>query len=264
VAELSAAAVGEQLLPATRNRMERLEVLASVDSTNAYLRSQTPPRAANLSVAVANEQTAGRGRGDNRWHSPPGGLWLSVAYTFEAQPEKLSALTLALGAQLAEKLRELGVTDVALKWPNDLFVGDRKLGGILVETTASGKGVVCGVGINLATPSDHDLAQASSFPPFGLSEWLESPVDRTALLADVIDCCAGVLTSFENEGFAPWHELWSRFDWLQGRAVTVTGAQPAATGIAQGIDDDGALLLLDNGQQRRVLSGSIRLSSGET
>ncbi|MBV8062746.1 MAG: biotin--[acetyl-CoA-carboxylase] ligase [Nevskia sp.] len=139
------------LLPAQR-ALRGLEVLARTDSTNQRLLEADA--AQDPQVLFAELQTAGRGRRGRQWRSPFGAnLYLSLAWSFPAWPPQLSALSLAVGVACARALRRAGLRAVRLKWPNDLRVGEAKLGGILIEQRGEAGGacrVVIGVGLNVA------------------------------------------------------------------------------------------------------------------
>ena len=150
-----AACVRSLLGEAADERIESIDWFESLDSTNDYLLAAPKPAPSMARVALADEQTSGRGRGDKRWVSAAGGgLWMSIAYTFAPTPPALSTLTLAIGSDIAHCLGEFGAGGIMLKWPNDLMLDHRKLGGILVETrtAAASSTIVCGIGINLRDP----------------------------------------------------------------------------------------------------------------
>ena len=240
-------------------RIVRLETFERIDSTNTYLMENAAPPAGRWHVAIADEQTGGRGRGGNPWRSKRGGgLWMSAAYTFEAAPAGLSSLTLAVGAVVAAELEALGLERIRLKWPNDLVVGQRKLGGILVESTARGRTAVCGIGINLDTPRLDD--DKTSLAPIGLKALMATPPDRDSLAALMLEGIVQAAPLFAAEGFAAFRSRWTGYDWLLGQAVTVTGIDPELSGIASGIFDDGALRVRDGAAEHRVVSGTVRPS----
>src|SRR5690606_39038778 len=158
--------------PDTARRIERVDVFASLDSTNRYLLDTPPPARGRLHVAIADHQHAGRGRRGRRWTVPPGaGLCLSVAARMSSDPGELHALPLAAGVAARRAISAACGVRVALKWPNDLAWRDRKLGGILVErrsADASLAHVVIGVGINVSVPP-------AMLP--ALSDWPAGAVD---------------------------------------------------------------------------------------
>ena len=155
---LDAARIRERWRPPLRERLRRAEVAWSLASTNSALlagRSRRAGRAAGeFDFLAAEHQTAGRGRRARQWLAPPGGaLCLSLGWSFAALPSGAAALSLAVGVCARRALASIGHVPMQLKWPNDLLVEDRKLGGILIELRAESAGpayVVIGIGINCA------------------------------------------------------------------------------------------------------------------
>lgn len=245
-------------------RLAHIKVFSEIDSTNSYLMQRPGPEAGRLSVAVTNNQTAGRGRHGKTWQSPPGsGLCLSAAYTFQQQPENLPALTLALGLGAIDALKELGASGVELKWPNDLVALDGKLAGILTEVQQHSVGavtVVTGIGVNVDLTSE---------PDFGIeTDWARQVVDLKSIcgVQPSHEELAGQFTmhllrafvDFETAGFSAMADRWSRYDWLLGRDITIDTANTQISGVGAGVADDGALLVdtPESGIQR-VISGTI-------
>lgn len=265
MSRIDAAAIRAALEPASLSTMTQLDVFTEIDSTNAWLMAQPAPESGMHRIAIADHQTAGRGRGGNRWLSAPGSsLCLSIAHTFRERPENLSALTLAIGVAAVNVLRATGAEDVKLKWPNDIVAGDGKLGGMLAEThggSARNAAVVVGIGVNIGLPAEilADVDSAWAHSPVDLHGLLGRGVSREALAASMIDGIVDSLSTFEGQGFEPFAASWRRLDWLRGRAVTVQQAGGSLRGTAAGIDSDGALLVKDAATTTRVLSGSIRV-----
>lgn len=259
---IDADAILQKLGEAARSRLELLEVLPEIDSTNTYLLWQEPPWPGQFRAVLAHHQTAGRGREGKRWVSPPSsGLCLSVACTFENIPQNVSSLTLAIGAGLVSALQALGAEDLSLKWPNDLVARDAKLGGILTEGHGTGRGrsVVIGVGLNVELPEAMRQGVASGWTDKAcdLSECMESLPDRARLAAAVIDCLYECVTRFEGEGLVPFRATWQSHDWLRGKRVEAGSGPSRISGIAGGIDRDGALLVDTGEGVQRVMSGSV-------
>ena len=265
MSSVDVAAVRAALSPATVSKLARLDIFPVIDSTNAWLMAQPAPETGMHRVAIADHQTAGRGRGDKRWLSAPGSsLCMSIAYTFRKTPGNMSALTLAAGVAVVHALRDIGVGGVKLKWPNDIVVDDGKLGGMLTEShcrSESGVTVVVGIGINLRLPPDilESIDSGCTLSPADLANIPGSNVSSEALSAAMIDHLVDSMSTFEEQGFRAFAEIWRRFDWLRGRTVTVR--QPCATvrGTAFGIDSDGALLVQGATTTTRVISGSIEV-----
>ncbi len=253
--------VQDELSSGAAERLHALDVFDVVPSTNTWLIDQSPPEPGQYRVAIAGHQTAGRGRSNNRWHSAPeSSLCLSMSYTFRKTPEHLPPLTLALGVKVADVLTDVGVPDIGLKWPNDIYVGDGKLGGILTEVQQRNRvSVVAGIGINL----DVDDAMASAIseqiaPPIGLKHVVDDPPERNLLSARVIEAWVEAIDDFEAHGFRKFAKRFNAYDWLSGRNIVAETPQGTFQGVANGIDPTGALLLAEGHATRTIVSGTIR------
>lgn len=248
---LRAEAIRERL----RSSDVEVEVAGAVDSTNARLTEQGWPHGKAL---VAEAQTAGRGRRGRGWQSPPGsGLYLSLAWRFESGLAGLAPLSLVVGLSAAETLRETSGAPVTVKWPNDLFVADAKLGGCLVELGGAAEGpcrAVIGIGINLfRTPAMDSVDQA-----WTALETHGEAVERNRLAAALIDALSTALARFDREGFDEFLDRWADFDRLDGREVRVIGGgDSVARGIARGVDGQGRLKLETGGKIRAIASGEV-------
>jgi len=254
---LDAAAVRAALDPELRPAVGSLEVLRTVSSTNSHLMERSDaPRCA---VCLAEHQSGGRGRMGRAWTSPFGAnLYASVAWTFEALPPGIQALALAAGTALVEALDPDRRRGLALKWPNDLTVDGRKLGGILVELRGEPPGrtrAVVGIGVNLRMPAAS--AVEIDQPWTDLATVDGAPADRNRVAATVVGATVAMLARFEREGFAPFLEPWSRVDALRDRTVRVVAAGGTVDGTARGIDRDGALRVETLTGIERVLAGEV-------
>jgi BirA family transcriptional regulator, biotin operon repressor / biotin---[acetyl-CoA-carboxylase] ligase len=139
---LDAAAVREHLGRDVREHVTHIEVAWSLPSTNTWLLERPNPAPGTSEVCLAEYQSAGRGRRGRIWLAPPGAaLCFSLSWTFREVPADFGSLSLCLGVCALRVLKSLGVAGVALKWPNDLLSGDRKLGGVLIELRAEVAGL---------------------------------------------------------------------------------------------------------------------------
>ena len=252
------------LLPAGAVRaLHHLEVLFEVDSTNTRLLGRPAPPPGHADVAIAELQRAGRGRLGRRWISAFGAsLALSLGWTFRraaADP----TLSLAVGVAVSRALARVGARHIQLKWPNDIWFDDRKIGGVLVEARNDGAAthVVVGVGLNLAASEEVRRAIGGS-EAAALAEACPAPFSRNGVAAALLEELLSMLQGFEREGFAAFREEWRSIDALAGRGARVLLAGDAVEGIARGVDEDGALLMEVTGGLRRFISGeaSLRLS----
>lgn len=263
---LDAGLIRQAIAADTKARLDKLEVFGSIASTNTYLMSQPAPAAGRFRVAIADHQTSGRGRHYRRWLSPPGaGLYLSLAYSFEQQPENVSSLTLAIGVGVVDALKNLGITGISLKWPNDIVAQDGKLGGILTEMQSrpqQGMTVVTGIGLNLALPEDIERQIESDWAARAVDlaticDEMPPPLQIAAALLDEVLL---VMRKFEAYGFAGFVEHWCEYDWLNKRNVIVDQPDRQVSGIASGVDQDGALLVETGNGNVRVVSGSVTVA----
>lgn len=251
-----------------RKRIEQIDTFASIDSTNTWLKSQPPPTPGNVRIAVADHQTAGRGRRERAWVSAPGcSLCLSLAYTFRNAPDLLPPLTLAVGVAAANALASIGLDAVRLKWPNDLLVHERKLGGILVESRVARQGprtsvtVIAGIGLNLNVPDAVAGAVDSGWAagPVGLDACGVLVPERDELAAVLVDATIDAMSLYDERGLGPFERDFSSIDFLLDKAVIVETPEGEYAGVAAGIERDGALLLRRNDRVRRIFSGSVRI-----
>lgn len=247
-------------------RIDSIERCLEVASTNRHLLGGRPPETGKIRIAIAEYQTAGRGRRGRDWAMPPGaGIALSVSWYFGQEPAGLSALSLAVGAAARRAIRDVTDLDIDLKWPNDLIVDDGKLGGILVELSQMPDGgchVVAGIGINVKVP-DAYLASVSNFPQGArdLSSFApEWSIDRAALAVALIERLIELFGNFADTGFTPYRQEWLEAHILNGKAIELHTGSGRAYGVVHGIGLDGALVIAnDSGERRSIISGDVTI-----
>ncbi|MFO0550799.1 MAG: biotin--[acetyl-CoA-carboxylase] ligase [Polyangiaceae bacterium] len=243
----------------------KVVVRDSTGSTNHDAKALAAEGAPAGTVVVANEQTAGRGRSGNTWHSPPdASLYLSVVLRPSIEPARAAPLALVAGVVVA------GVVDARLdparearariKWPNDVWLDDKKLAGILVESQIRGAevtSVIAGIGLNAALdpaelPADV-AARATSLSAAGVTG---DGLDRSTLAGEIAARMLAAVNVYGLVGLAPFlHEIRSR-DALLGRDVRVGDV----SGTARGVDDEGRLIIegADN-KNNFVTTGHVSL-----
>jgi len=259
---LDPAKIRERLDRDVREHVAGIEVVWSTDSTNTALLSRANPPAGRSEVFLAEYQTAGRGRRGRSWLAPPGGaICLSLSWTFREVPRDLGALSLVIGVCSLRMLNEIGVAEARLKWPNDLLVGERKLGGVLIELRAESAGPACvviGIGLNVAlgTALLERIAESGVEPTDLKSAGLTAP-SRNAVAGALVSACLRGLLAFEREGLRPFIEEWRAADALRGRPVAVSAAEGIARGLARGVDVHGALLLETPQGVKRFIAGDV-------
>jgi BirA family biotin operon repressor/biotin-[acetyl-CoA-carboxylase] ligase len=234
----------------------KVEVVAEADSTNTRLVARVRDDPTPI-LLVALRQTQGRGRLGRAWHSTPGAS-LTFSLAMPLAPADWSGLSLAVGVAIAEALSrhaDVAAPQVALKWPNDLFVCDapgrgRKLGGVLVETLSAGgqRVAVVGVGINLQPQELADVATGVA----SLEEIAGVACAAPRVLARVAPALVRALLDFEQGGFAVFQGRWRQRDLIAGHSVS-TSSPDLPAGLADGVDSSGALRILTDPDDRASL-----------
>ena len=226
-----------------------VEILPELDSTNSELMRRARAGRTEPILLLAERQTAGRGRLGRGWRSGAGQS-LTFSLGLALAPADWSGLSLAVGVALAESLHPA----IQLKWPNDLWLADRKLAGVLIETAGSGEGetsryAVIGVGINLMAPPSDGLSTA----PAGLAELLPG-LSAGEVLQRVAVPLVQAIQSFESLGFAPFQARFNARDALRDRAVALSDG---SAGTARGVNERGALLVHTAGAMISVTSSEV-------
>ncbi|MFT3836614.1 MAG: biotin--[acetyl-CoA-carboxylase] ligase [Myxococcaceae bacterium] len=247
-------------LLATKELGRTLHYEESVESTNSLAFELAQQGAFHGEIVVAEEQTKGRGRRGRGWVSPPGkNLYFSAILRPELPPARAPELTLVAAVALAETIREAGA-EAFIKWPNDVQVDGKKVAGILTELSADTERVhfvVVGVGVNLNL-------DAADFPPelrelaTSLSEARKQKVPRALFTAALWTRLEEWLDRHAAEGFQPVREAWKKLSSTLGQDVLVRTERNELRGIAEDIDENGALLVKTaDGKVEKVLAGDV-------
>jgi BirA family transcriptional regulator, biotin operon repressor / biotin---[acetyl-CoA-carboxylase] ligase len=243
----------------------KLQFSSATGSTNTDALVAARSGAPDGSVFFADEQTAGRGRGDHRWHSSAGeGLYVSVVMRPHLSPAQLPLIPLVAGLGAAEAVRTVAGIAIDLRWPNDLLIGPRKVGGILVESKTESAGLVfavIGIGINVhqrefdpahSTPATSlDIAAGDRVSRQALLIVLLKSLEREMVLLSKAQAASGILARVEQAS-----------TWLNGRRVRVHGPQECA-GVTTGLDAQGFLLVRTDKGLVTVQTGGIRAAETE-
>lgn len=233
----------------------RLHWFPTVGSTNTHAqRMRREGRLVAPSIVLTGRQTAGRGRATNRWHSPPGVM--TVTFVLPAHPTvPPQHIPLIAGLAVRDAVRSFGVDDVGIKWPNDLWIEDRKLAGLLCERI---DGIdLIGVGIN-ARVEVKSLPHAIAGKSTSLHTHAAQPIDLTTLLVALARHLKDNLSDARTSLAKLLPRLRSA-DVLAGRRVIVSGAGETIIGLAQGIDSDGRLIVQAGSKRHLLFAGNIRL-----
>jgi BirA family biotin operon repressor/biotin-[acetyl-CoA-carboxylase] ligase len=243
----------------------RLVLHEVVASTNATLRELARAGTPDGTVVLAERQTAGRGRGHKTWFSPAGvNLYASILFRPPIGVAAAPCFTLIASLALADAIRELGLP-VALKWPNDVLVGGRKVAGVRAETTSRGDAVdhvVLGVGVNLNVTHEAlgtGLGEMARFAT-SLREALGRAVDRNAFAGRFLTRLEQRLGQYQQKGESAILAEWRKLDVLTGRRVTVREGPTVFEGRVLGVNAEGQLQVKDARKHvHRVVAAEVRL-----
>lgn len=248
-------------LLATHDIGQVLHCFEEVASTSDVAKQLAEEGAAHGEAVIAERQTAGRGRRGRVWVSPPGrNLYLSVVLRPDLPPQRAPELTLVASVALCDVVRQAGV-EAGIKWPNDLLAHERKIAGILTELAAEPDGVhwvVLGMGVNLNARSEdfpEDLREQAT----SLAIERGQPAPRALFTAALLARLEEWLDRHAAEGFAPVREAWKERSATLGREVRIEVEGREVTGVAEDLDEAGALLVRCGNRLERVTSGDVQL-----
>ncbi|MCF6189184.1 MAG: biotin--[acetyl-CoA-carboxylase] ligase [Cocleimonas sp.] len=229
----------------------------SLNSTNSWLLEHGHCG----DICISESQTKGRGRRGNNWVSPRGNIHFSLCWCFDEIVKHWSLLGLVTGIAIAEALQDVGLTNHGVKWPNDIFWQQKKLGGILLETIDQSGRVIIGIGLNIALPlgSSKTIGQ----PVTSLDEAMNDNVSKNELVTQLIIRLKEKLDSFKQLNFDQFMQSWQTWDILRGEQVYFDHQGIEVSGEVVEIDKHGRLGILKNtGELCFYSSADIRLKKG--
>jgi len=231
-----------------------------IDSTNEQALRLAEAGAAEGTVVVADTQTAGRGRRGRRWLDEPGqALLFSVLLRPACEQSQVPILSLGAAAACAESLTSSYSIPVVTKWPNDLLIADRKVGGILLEER--GGAMVMGVGLNVNGRPEVLQAQVGA-PLTTLEKHYGAPLRREEVLVGILEKIDVIYQQFQSGGLAEVVGRYRRFESVLGRNVYVHLGQEVICGTARAVNDCGALVLDTADGEREITAGEVELVAG--
>jgi BirA family biotin operon repressor/biotin-[acetyl-CoA-carboxylase] ligase len=243
----------------SRPLLAGLELHPHLASTNSHLSARAAAGLASGHACLTEYQTAGRGRRGRGWVSPfAANIYLSVLWRFTLSPAALGGLGLAVGVAVARTLQQAGLHDIGLKWPNDVMWRGGKLAGTLLEMSGESSGpvaVVIGIGLNVRMPAP--AGAVIDQPWVDLETALGRGVSRNAVAGRLLHHLLQALRQYQLAGLTPFLEEWRRHDLIAGKTVRLQLPHRILTGVAQGVDPSGALLLQDRGTITRHTAGDV-------
>lgn len=245
----------------TKEGVSELVVETELASTNKYLMDRCTNREAIHGVVVtAERQTAGRGRRGREWHSPfAANVYLSIGWSFHQGVAAIEGLSLAVGVAICEALAFFGLNNAELKWPNDVLVDGKKLGGVLIELAGDPAGechVIVGVGLNVVMPS---VGVNTINQPWVDMHKCGIDVDRNRLIGQLLTQLVILLSGYEKDRFFLYREPWERLNAYKNQQVSLVTPVKSITGLMLGVTSSGGLRLGVNGEERVFLGGEVSL-----
>ncbi len=257
---LSVPQITAQLLPEVKSLMTTLEIYPQLDSTNRYLTELAQHQTTTGCICFAESQTAGKGRHGRHWVSPFGSnLYVSILWRFDNDLSCLNGLSLAVGVAVIRTLTAIGLSDIGLKWPNDIVWQGKKLAGILIEVSGEASGqctAVIGLGLNVSLPAKH--AQSIEQPWTDLQQITPTThYSRNVLASALLNQLLPVIAHFATDTLNHYVAEWRNYDANLGKQVSVYVGAQQIDGVVCGINTQGLLLL-------KTTSGEIKtFASGE-
>ena len=247
---LSADSIRDFLAKQGASTQYRIDVLPTVTSTNDYLAELGLAGTGCVAVCIADQQTQGKGRFSHSWWSPAGvNLYLSMQWGLQQWRTQYEVLGLWLLIAIAQLLEQLGVDGVRLKWPNDICVTGKKLGGILIERKASQvqHSLIIGVGLNVAMSQVREFQETPEWVDL-LNVHPDWRLDRNELAAQVIEALKSVLDTLDDSDPEDLCSAWGRYDSLSNQRVGFLYHDRPMYGEVKGIDAQGCIVMRVNGE----------------
>ena len=238
----------------------RIDVLQTVTSTNDYLAELGLAGSGCVGVCIADQQTQGKGRFGHSWWSPAGvNLYLSMQWDLQQWRTQYEMLGLWLLIAIAQLLEQLGVPEVKLKWPNDICMDGKKLGGILIERKASPTqhSLIIGVGLNVAMSQAEEFKETPGWIDL-LSAYPDWRLCRNELAAQVVEVLTHTLNTLDDNNPEDLCSAWDRYDSLSNRKVEFLYRDQHKCGEVRGIDIQGQIVMRVNGEDLHLHSAHVR------
>ena len=258
---LHASAIRQSLSESSDRWITDLEIHSVIESTNTELVHRGQKISIDGHVIATEMQTEGRGRRGRSWIGAFGrNIALSIGMRLARPPTSVGSVSLVVGLAVVEAIENACDVKVMLKWPNDVLLDGRKIAGILIELTRAVKPVEIVIGVGLNVGESPEIATSGALPSASLAEY-SANVDRNPLLARLIDQIVSHCREFEKSGFAVFRDRWVARDSFMDKSVSVDG-DTKLEGVAQGVANDGALLVKTAEGTVRVIGGDVTVRRG--
>ncbi|MCX7120413.1 MAG: biotin--[acetyl-CoA-carboxylase] ligase [Gammaproteobacteria bacterium] len=258
-------AISHYLNETSLNYIKNIRIENSLTSTNTHLLAEIKSQQKEVIVLLAEEQTAARGRLGRSWIAPKNkNIYLSLSWHFNKPVSALSGLSLVIGIAILRALAEItGAEKIKIKWPNDILFDDKKLAGILIETISAKSTCAAVIGIGLNVNFEINETDKIDQPWTSLSQITKTEHDRNIIVASILNALCEILPEFEENGLKNFMTDWQNSDVLFEKQCRIKSGNEIKSGIAQGINNQGELLLKINNNIEAVNSGEL-LPNGTT
>ena len=256
---LSKERILNQLDLPTSTWLKRLDIVPAIDSTNTALSARAQSESIDGHVLLAELQTQGKGRRGRKWISPFGrNVMLSTGFQLVAPTSNIGSISLAIGVAVANAIEGIADVSIKLKWPNDIYLNDRKLGGILIDLLQAGPPVKLLLGIGINVHAAPDWLESPNAPAIALADVVPG-VSRDDVVSALLNELVATIRQYSDEGFQSFLADWSNRDVFAGQFLYVDGLNEEIEGWNRGIDASGALQLETNKGIRKIIGGDVSI-----
>lgn len=251
--------ISQNLTSQCNSALKGIDVLLECPSTNQFLLDRIENKKLENYLVLAESQTHGRGRRGREWVSPfASNIYMSLLWTLNISIAEMSGLSLVVAISVAKAIQSFGINNVMLKWPNDIYVDNKKISGVLLELRGEANSpcnAVIGMGVNVNMPKlmgDRINQQWSD-----MESILKKNINRNHVIAQILNELIPRLEKFSEYGFSEFIDEWNSFDLLAEQKIKIEGNMNLSEGIAHGVDKQGALLVEHNGKIQSLYSGEV-------
>lgn len=239
--------------------LRQLDIVPAIDSTNTALSTRAQSESIDGHVLIAELQTQGKGRRGRKWLSPfARNVMLSTGFQLVAPTSNIGSISLAMGVAVANALEGVADVSVQLKWPNDIYLNDRKLGGILIDLLQAGPPVKLLLGIGINVRAAPEQLESPNAPAIALADVVPD-VSRHEVVSALLNELVATIGQYTDEGFQSFVADWSSRDVFAGQFLYVDGLNEEIEGWNRGIDTSGALQLETSKGLRKIIGGDVTI-----
>ena len=245
-----------------KESLKELTIFEEIGSTNDEAKTKlTEIENFNDSLVIfAEQQTSGRGRSGKTWESPANvNIYLSFGWHSSLKISDLEGLSLASGVEISNHLDLIIGVSLKIKWPNDLFLSEKKIGGILVETLSNKKGtsIVIGVGLNVLMSDKVENSIDQDWT--SLSIHFSKDFDRNKIAGHILEALFHLKNNFETNGFSHYKDRFEELNILKNKECLATFDDVSLMGLAEGITENGELIFNENGKIHQLRYGDVSI-----